>query len=128
MTLLQSCLHKCHNCGHASKCSSVKVWYEQALLPSNSQALTLCLGVQANEANATPSQLHRLKRQRQTADGDAEIGAGACVPQQADEEDGEVGKSPEEGKSLAVQGKESAGPASLHVVMPQTLPAGSLVN
>ncbi len=72
----------------------------------------MCLGVQANEANATPSQLHRLKRQRQTAEGDAERGAGASVPQQADEEDGAVEKSPEEGGSLSTEGEESAGPCS----------------
>lgn len=76
------------------------------------QASTVCLGVQANEANATPSQLHRLKRQRQTAEGDAERGAGASVPQQADEEDGAVEKSPEEGGSLSTEGEESAGPCS----------------
>ena len=99
--------------------------YEQALLPSNAQVVTLCLGVQANEANATPSQLHRLKRQRQTAEGGAEAAAGASVPQQAD---GAVGKSSEDGKSLSIQGEESAGPASLLLVMPQTLPAGSLAG
>ena len=99
--------------------------YEQALLPSNAQVVTLCLGVQANEANATPSQLHRLKRQRQTAEGGAEAAAGASVPQQAD---GAMGKSSEDGKSLSIQGEESAGPASLLLVMPQTLPAGSLAG
>ncbi|KAL0055179.1 hypothetical protein WJX82_008337 [Trebouxia sp. C0006] len=59
---------------------------------------------EANEASATPSQLHRLKRQRQTAEGDSETAADASVPQQADEEGGAVGKSSEEGKSLSIQG------------------------
>lgn len=128
LTLLQSCLRKYHNSGQDSKCGGVKICYEQALLPSNAQASTLCLGLQANEASATPSQLHRLKRQRQTAEGDSETAADASVPQQADEEGGAVGKSSEEGKSLSIQGKESSGPASLLVVMPQTLPAGSLAG
>jgi len=101
--------------------------YDQALLLSYAQASTVCPGVQANEANATPSQLHRLKRQRQTAEGDAETGAGASVPQQNNEEDGAVG-SPKGGKSLSSPGKESAGPASLLLVMPQTLPAGGLAG
>ena len=114
-----------HNWDQDSKRYQGQSCYEQALLPSNAQVVTLCLGVQANEANATPSQLHRLKRQRQTAEGGAEAAAGASVPQQAD---GAGGKSSEDGKNLSIQGEESAGPASLLLVMPQTLPAGSLAG